>query len=301
MSGFPRLGASLSGRPSRGRSIDHNQPLAGARAPASPSWPGLTGPSAETFRGAVCNASPVVHDQPLAGATTPASLSWPGLTGPSAGTFRVAVCITPTVVYDQPLVGMRVSHVQLAEQILPSRVVRIDQVQLPGPWPVFEALFPLDRGDDVLVPLHVNDSRKFVALRECRSRALAVFPCASADIVGHAGVKRPKRPVCHDVDPPAHSETMSQAWLNDRERRFPSAMLRSAISGYPGVRVRPGMVRAASDPRGEPEDDGGRWLARGAAFGLGGHPGTHVRPGMARAASDPRVEPEDDGGGGPLS
>ncbi len=219
-----------------------------------PSWPGLTGPSVATSERPVRALVRGAHNRPFRNVRTSRpdapDPSWPGLTGPSVATSERPVWASVRHEHDRRFFNARTSHVQPIEQILPSRILCLDQFELPRPRPMLKTRLPLDRHHDVIVPLHENKALKPVARGELRTRTLPVFPATTANIIGHSNIKSPKRPVRHDVNPTTHHDA-----------RIARPGLRSGEFLDPGISTRDhrtGMVRADSDPRIKSED--GDWM-----------------------------------------
>jgi hypothetical protein len=83
-----------------------------------------------------------------------------------------------------------VSNVQSLEQILPERVIGLNQVQLSTPWPFLQSFLTPDRCLDILVPLHVHEMRAAVANGETRAQPHPVLPRPPRDIVRHSNIER---------------------------------------------------------------------------------------------------------------
>ena len=61
-------------------------------------------------------------------------------------------------------------------EVVPIRVLRNDEIDLPGARPVFHGPFPLDRCRDAVVAFRVNKPRETVPFGEAFDDALAVLP-----------------------------------------------------------------------------------------------------------------------------
>ena len=106
--------------------------------------------------------------------------------------------------------GGRPASQQRVVEVLPVRVLRADQVDLPRPRPMLHRLLALDRGGDLLVAFGVDQPLEPVALGEPLDRALAMLPGPARDVGGHAHIERPVPPVGHDVHPPPAHPAMLQ-------------------------------------------------------------------------------------------
>src|SRR5207253_10078420 len=99
---------------------------------------------------------------------------------------------------------------KLVTEILPFRVLRRDEVHLPGTEPTLQRFLALDRRGDVLVTFGVDKMLEIIMLGKSTAQALAVFPNAPCEIVGHPDLQCSVRMVRHDVHPStcplAHAE-----------------------------------------------------------------------------------------------
>src|SRR5688572_8964427 len=96
-------------------------------------------------------------------------------------------------------------------QILPNGVGRENEPYLPLSWPMFHIFLALDGRHDVRMRLRINEPLQTVSLGEPFHQALAMFPDATWEIAGHAGVERAVRAVGHDIDPSSfHTRTLRQ-------------------------------------------------------------------------------------------
>ena len=86
-------------------------------------------------------------------------------------------------------------------QVLPSRVRRLDQIDLPLPAPLFELLLTRDSIPHIDVALRVDQTPNALAIRMFATRSGSVLPDAAAEVVCHANVKRTTRPAGEDVEP----------------------------------------------------------------------------------------------------
>ena len=85
-----------------------------------------------------------------------------------------------------------VPAIQLPEKLLvkvvPIRVLRRDDSQLPESGPVLDSMFPLDSGLNVFVMLRKNQALQAVSLGKPLGRAFAVFRSPANQIVRHADI-----------------------------------------------------------------------------------------------------------------
>ena len=208
--------------------------------------------------------------------------------------------------------GSRLAGVseQVFVQVVPERILSINQVQFPVTRPMFDVLFSSDRHADVVMPFSVNQSGQVISLREPVAGAGSMFPCAMGKIVRYPDIQRSERLIRHDVNPSAaHGASVSGDGLTIREAgnvvcsqvlrwcltipSCPRAPLSSAAPFHPRAlhhpralrhplalrhpRARPGdhcRLGAWIDPRVEPGDDGGQGMKRGLPCvpGLAGAP-----------------------------
>ena len=59
---------------------------------------------------------------------------------------------------------------------------------------MFDVLFALDRGPDIIVPSHPDEALEAMAAGEAGDEAFAVFVSAACDVGGNAGVKDARSP-----------------------------------------------------------------------------------------------------------
>ena len=85
-------------------------------------------------------------------------------------------------------------------KVIPIRVSRFDQFNLPLPVPLFEPLFPHDRVPRRRKGLIVNQAVNAVPLGEALHQSFTVLPRPPCEAVGHANVKRPARSAGEDVN-----------------------------------------------------------------------------------------------------
>src|SRR5579883_736823 len=86
-------------------------------------------------------------------------------------------------------------------QILPIRIVRKDKLYFPSTRPMFQVLFPLDRGPDVIVLLGIDQPLQPIPRRESFDDSVMMLPRTTRKIAGHADIERAVWPVRYDVDP----------------------------------------------------------------------------------------------------
>ncbi len=135
------------------------------------------------------------------------NVSWPGLSRP------------PTTSPNRP-VSWRDAHRPPTashkpnRQIIPFRIARNDQADLPGPGPTLQASLSLNRGEHIAVRLGVYQAVELVTTGEPGPDTILVCPDAPGQIASHAEIQRSVRAVCHDVDPPGrHTEDGARYWL----------------------------------------------------------------------------------------
>ena len=176
-------------------------PCSGIRTPPcpgthTPSWPGFHTPS---WRG--------IH--------TP---SWPGLSGPpdaaqrEPNPRRLAAGFgsrgnTNFNARAEPRRPRRLK-IQALEQVLPTRILGFDQIQLPLPRPMPESFLASDGCQNLLVPFDINESSEPITRGEHRSNTLPMFPGASANVVRDPNIEGTECLVRHDVKPTAHHPAM---------------------------------------------------------------------------------------------
>jgi hypothetical protein len=105
------------------------------------------------------------------------NVSWPGLSQP------------PTTLH------------QPHRKIVPLRISRDDQPNLPGPGPTFQACLALNGGEYVAVGLAVNQAMQLVAPGECRSGSILMCPHPAGECARYADIQRSVRAIGHDVNP----------------------------------------------------------------------------------------------------
>jgi hypothetical protein len=97
--------------------------------------------------------------------------------------------------------GKRRRSQEIPRQFLPQRICGNNNVELPQPRPMFDVLFPLDRSQDIVVTLHMDQTDQALLRREFGTGMRLVLPHTTLDVVRHAHVERAERLVRHDVDP----------------------------------------------------------------------------------------------------
>ncbi len=95
---------------------------------------------------------------------------------------------------------------QSSIEILPVRILCLDQVQLPLTAPTLELFFPLNGCCKVGAMLEVNQSSQTVLLGEPGHIPQSMFPDPSQEIVCHADIQRAAEAIGQDIDVaiPAH-------------------------------------------------------------------------------------------------
>jgi hypothetical protein len=164
------------------------------------------------------------------------------------------------------------SHIQLLEQILPQRVLTLDQIQFPAARPVLEPLLPPDRRHDVLMPFREHQMGEPVPGRETRTGADAMFPGPAANIVRNAGIQRAERLIRHDVNPAApHRATIAASRLSKCEQRGDTRNLTGAAARTSVVANLPDLNLVAIRPagRGDVPDRVARSSRAMTFFGVG--------------------------------
>ena len=123
------------------------------------------------------------------GAWTPKRVRGDGLKGGEASSCVPAV-----------LAGRQRFQPQSDSQIMPMRVVALDQIDLPRPVPVLQLFLACDGGRHVGQPFVANKAIDAIAAREPTAVAVSMLPHARKQIGCNANVKRPARLACKDVD-----------------------------------------------------------------------------------------------------
>ena len=142
-----------------------------------------------------------------------------------------------------------VSQDDLIEQIVPSWVLTLDQVELPCPGPMLQPCFTPDGRDDIVERLVVDETYNFILGSISGANALAMFPGAAGDIVCNANIERSKWPIGHDVNPSAFHRAIVAA---ERLRKFEQGggSVRSLRRFAAGSLTRPAVpVRMARSSR----------------------------------------------------
>ena len=92
-------------------------------------------------------------------------------------------------------------------KVVPTGVLRDDEIHLPGARPVLHSPLPLDGCGYFVVPLRVDEAGQTVPLGEPFNQTLPVFPCSAHNVTGDAKIERAVGSVSHDVNPapaPSH-------------------------------------------------------------------------------------------------
>jgi hypothetical protein len=100
--------------------------------------------------------------------------------------------------------ALRRESKQCLVQILPFGIHAVDEAYLPGTRPVFDRLFALDCGSNVIVVLVIDEHFQAIPLRKAINEPFPVLVSTTRQIVGNAAVKRSIPSIGHDVNPPAH-------------------------------------------------------------------------------------------------
>src|ERR1700746_3414608 len=88
-------------------------------------------------------------------------------------------------------------------KIIPIRIVAENKPDLPSARPMFDVPLGLLCGEDVVVPLGVDEAMQAVPHREPLRGPRSVFPKRPLEIGRGPDIERAIRPVGHDVDPTA--------------------------------------------------------------------------------------------------
>jgi hypothetical protein len=159
-------------------------------SPVEPPWPPGSGPGARALRPASRpDAPPPQHvllpvEPPRPPGLGPGArplppVSWPALCRPST------------------------TLLQKAGQIVPIRIARDDQPNLPGSWPPLDAGFALDLCEYVAMLFTVNQATQYVFPHENPPHPVPVFVYPAREIRCNPDVQSAVRTVGHDVNPTA--------------------------------------------------------------------------------------------------
>ena len=136
---------------------------------------------------------------------------------------------------------------QVVEQVVPTRIEALDQVQLPRPRPMLQPRLAPDRDRDLLVTFHVNKTNDPVARGEAGPMALPMLPRPARDVVRDTDIKRAERPIGHDVNPSTlHASIFACDGLRKCERAGEISRLGLRRGRHLHASSRPGF--AASQP-----------------------------------------------------
>src|SRR5260221_11995498 len=115
------------------------------------------------------------------------------------------------------------SSVEAIEEIIPTRVIIEDETDLPPARPVLDVPLALLGGENVIVPLGIDEAMRAVLLRETVSDTSSVLPGTSSQIGGRADIERAVWPIGHDVEPsPLHHQSVVDRLLaRQRFRGWP--------------------------------------------------------------------------------
>ena len=89
---------------------------------------------------------------------------------------------------------------QAMKQILPIRIVSMDQPHFPRTWPVFDRLLTLNRGANIFMPFKIDELFQPILLREATQQTVAMLVTAPDKIAGDADIKRAVTSVGHYVN-----------------------------------------------------------------------------------------------------
>jgi len=92
---------------------------------------------------------------------------------------------------------------QLIIEIIPTRVVLLNQPNLPAPPPMLDVLFTLHGRFDCVVMLRPNETLKVMLFGEALDRTFAMLPSTPSKVTGDAYIERPFGLVGYNVDPSA--------------------------------------------------------------------------------------------------
>ena len=102
-------------------------------------------------------------------------------------------------------------------EIIPGRVVAMNQPHLPRTVPVLHRFFPLNGSGDVVVAFEVDKSGQAVARRKSGGCCSTMLVSPPQDVGRDADIERSVRSVRHDVDPSArHAPRISAGGLTSR-------------------------------------------------------------------------------------
>src|SRR6185437_8018798 len=85
-------------------------------------------------------------------------------------------------------------------QVLPPRILLLDQLDLPGPIPTLDLFFTADCIADVAPLFEPDQQVHAILLREAVDQIAPVLPCALREIARHADIKRPIRFAREEID-----------------------------------------------------------------------------------------------------
>ena len=148
--------------------------------------------------------------------------SWPGLSRPSTSSFTSAwVRVGPRAFGSVPQTAFILGITPASRTIIPVRIHRQDQPHLPCARPVFHVLLSLDRVNDAVEALIIDEPVQPIPPRETGQQILAVLPNASGEIARHPDIKDTVRSVGHDVHEtiPSHSSLSRVALGRSPERK----------------------------------------------------------------------------------
>jgi hypothetical protein len=92
------------------------------------------------------------------------------------------------------------------KQILPVRILRVNETHFPRPRPMLDGFFALNCGPDVVMVFEIDKAFERVPLGETVNQAFAVCVDTRNEIACNAGIENTVTTIGHDVDETGHEE-----------------------------------------------------------------------------------------------
>ena len=105
---------------------------------------------------------------------------------------------------------------QAFEQILPVRILPVNETHLPRSRPMLDRFFALNCGSDVVMVFEIDEPFERVPLCETVHQTFAVFIATSHEIARNAGVENTVTTIGHDVDETGHDDSNRPSLISRR-------------------------------------------------------------------------------------
>ena len=93
------------------------------------------------------------------------------------------------------------------KQILPVRILSVNQTHFPRPRPMRDGFLALNRGPDVVMLFEIDEVFEPVPLCETVNQTVAVLTATPNEIARNAGVENTVTTIGHDVDEASHDDS----------------------------------------------------------------------------------------------